>query len=130
MVPFRRSLSWRAGTSALNTYRQLVKQGHFPEAVQTLTHDCRRPRCCPITASTPSASNRRFRRLIVLDEQNRPALTVAHGCPASRGKGMWAQADLVFGRPPVVVEEPLAFRQGQADTWYRAALWGDRPGVE
>ena len=39
----------------------------------------RRPRDRPYTASTPSASNRCFHRLIVLTEQNRTALMVTHG---------------------------------------------------
>jgi hypothetical protein len=41
--------------------------------------DRRRPGDRPRTQSTPSASNRCFHRLMVLTEQNRTALTVAHG---------------------------------------------------
>ena len=72
---------------------------------------------------------------MVLVEQNRTALMVAHGCPSvQEQQDVGTVPDVGVGGPAVVVEEVLAFRRGEADTGHgsaqpkvRAHRHGSRP---
>ena len=64
-------VDWAVGESASTHRTTSVAQMWMPDRF--------RPRGRPRAASAPSFSNHLFQRLMVLVEQNRTAVTVAHG---------------------------------------------------